>query len=151
VAFSPRPPVNVALAPAVPLDALGFDQDWPSLAAVLDIKGLAQQLAYQSELIAADAQSMTLRIPVAQLAAGPHVEKVIAAVVERLGRPVDIRIEIGSASRTAAAVDAARKAEQQWHAEQSIQSDPFVQALLRDFDAAILPGSTQPLAKQITQ
>lgn len=131
---------------AVSLSGVGFDEDWPALAARLDVKGLAQQLAFQSELVSLDGACLSLRIPMAQLASGPHVEKVVAALGETLGRPVELRIEIGKAERTAAVLEAARKAERQWHAEQSIHSDPFVQALLKEFDAAILPGSIQPLA-----
>lgn len=144
--FATAPPVPPSMPDAISLAGVGFEQDWPALAARLDVKGLAQQLAFQSELVALDGACLSLRIPMAQLASGPHVEKVIAALTETLGQAVELRIEIGKAERTAAAVDAARRAERQWRAEQSIRSDPFVQALLKEFDAAILPGSIQPLA-----
>ena len=134
------------LPPAILLEGLGFEGDWPGLAVQLDVKGLAQQLAYQSELVGLNANGVTLQVPVAQLASGPHVEKVRAALAERLGRDTfELQVEIGSARRTAAAVESARKAEQLRRAELSIQHDPFIQALLRDFDESILPGATQAL------
>jgi len=145
-------PASVAELPAgMRLTALGCDEDWPTFAAALDVKGLAQQVALQSELIEiseidASRGMLRLRIPVAQLASGAHVDKVIAAIGERVGRTVELHIEVGQVRVTAAAVDAARKAQAQRLAEAAIQSDPFVQALLREFDASIMPGSTQAIS-----
>jgi DNA polymerase III subunit gamma/tau len=46
-----------------------------------------------------------------------------------------------SPARRIAAAAAAR----QQAAEQVIQSDPFVQAMMRDFGAKIVPGSVKPI------
>jgi DNA polymerase-3 subunit gamma/tau len=148
---APSPAPVVELPPGMRLTALGCDEDWPTFAAALDVKGLAQQVALQSELIEtneidASRGMLRLRIPVAQLASGAHVDKVIAAIGERVGRTVELHIEVGPVRVTAAAVDAARKAQAQRLAEAAIQSDPFVQALLREFDASIMPGSTQAIS-----
>ena len=158
--FAPSP-MSAAVVPSSPepaplpagmrLTALGCDEDWPTFAAALDVKGLAQQVALQSELIEtseidASRGLVRLRIPVAQLASGAHVDKVVAAISERVGRTVELQIEVGPVRVTAAAVDSARKAQALRLAEVAIQDDPFVQALLREFDASIMPGSTQAIS-----
>ena len=135
-----------ALPPPVPLDAIGFAGDWPALAVELGLTGIAHQLAFNSELTALDGQALKLSVPVPQYADNAQVTKLKAALAERLGRPVDVVVEVGPASRTAATLDAAARAERQREAEREIDADPFVQSLIRDFGASIVPGSVKPLS-----
>jgi DNA polymerase-3 subunit gamma/tau len=137
----PRP-----LPAAVPLDAIGVAGDWPSLAADLPLKGIAYQLAFNSELTACDAASIALSVPVPQYADAAQVAKLKAALAEKLGRALEVNVTVGPARRTAAAVDAAVRAKRQQEAEQEITQDPFVQSLIRDFGASIVQGSIKPLA-----
>jgi DNA polymerase-3 subunit gamma/tau len=132
--------------PGIPMTAIGVASDWPAFAMTLDVKGLAQQLAHQSELIQIDSERLQLRVPVATLASGAHVEKVRAAMLERLGRDVQLQVEVGPAHCTAAAVYAAERAALQRRAEASIRDDAFVRALIDDLGASILPGATRPLS-----
>jgi DNA polymerase-3 subunit gamma/tau len=68
---------------------------------------------------------------------------------EHFGTVVKLRIHVGATGDdTAHAVAQARKAALQQHAEQAAQSDPFVQALLDQFDGRIVPGSIRPAADQ---
>jgi DNA polymerase-3 subunit gamma/tau len=62
-----------------------------------------------------------------------------------LGSAVDVRVEVGPARRTAAAIEAAARAQRQREAEQEIGADPFVRSLIRDFGASIVPGSVRPI------
>ncbi|WP_281369762.1 DNA polymerase III subunit gamma/tau C-terminal domain-containing protein, partial [Paraburkholderia humisilvae] len=133
------------LPPAVPLDALGFDRDWPALAASLPLKGISYQLAFNSELMALDGATLKLNVPVPQYADAAQVAKLKAALAERLAQPVEVVVEVGPARRTAAALDAAERAQRQQEAEREIGSDPFVQSLIREFGASIVPGSVRPL------
>ena len=55
------------------------------------------------------------------------------------------RVEVGPARRTAAAIEAAARAQRQREAEREIDSDPFVRSLIRDFGASIVPGSIRPI------
>ncbi len=55
-------------------------------------------------------------------------------------------VEVGPARRTAAAFDAAARAQRQKEAEREIGADPFVQSLIREFGASIVPGSIKPIA-----
>ncbi|WP_347554314.1 DNA polymerase III subunit gamma/tau [Robbsia sp. KACC 23696] len=132
--------------PGIPMTAVGVASDWPAFAMTLDVKGLAQQLAHQSELIAVDQDRLQLRVPVTTLASGAHVEKVRAAILDRLGREVQLQVEVGAAHCTAAAVYAAERAALQRRAEASIRDDAFVRSLIDDFGASILPGATRPLS-----
>jgi DNA polymerase-3 subunit gamma/tau len=143
---APAPVVDTRpLPPAVPLDALGVDGDWPALAAGLPLKGISYQLAFNSELMALDGTTLKLNVPVPQYADAAQVAKLKAALAERLGRPVEVVVEVGPARRTAAAVDAAARAQRQQEAEREIGADPFVQSLIREFGASIVPGSIRPL------
>ncbi|WP_276538296.1 DNA polymerase III subunit gamma/tau C-terminal domain-containing protein, partial [Burkholderia multivorans] len=143
----PSAPVDTRpLPPAIALDAIGFDGEWPTLAARLPLKGVAYQLAFNSELTAVDATSLKLSVPVPQYADAAQVAKLKAALADALGKPVEVAVEVGPARRTAAALDAAARAARQREAEQEIHADPFVQQLVRDFGARIVEGSVRPLA-----
>jgi DNA polymerase III subunit gamma/tau len=134
------------LPPPVMLGAIGFDGDWPALAAELTLTGVAHQLAFNSELTALEGAVLKLNVPVPQYADNAQVAKLSAALADRLGKPVELRVEIGPARRTAAALEAAARAERQRAAEREIGADPFVQTLIREFGAAIVPGSVKPLS-----
>jgi DNA polymerase III subunit gamma/tau len=151
-AAAPAPVIDTRpLPPAVPLDALGVDGDWPALAAGLPLKGISYQLAFNSELMALDGTTLRLNVPVPQYADAAQVAKLKAALAERLGRPVDVVVEVGPARRTAAALDAAARAQRQQEAEREIGADPFVQSLIREFGASIVPGSIRPLMPAAAQ
>ncbi|MGX7003542.1 DNA polymerase III subunit gamma/tau [Caballeronia sp. KNU42] len=146
-AAKPAPKVDARpLPPAVPLDAIGVSGDWPTLAVDLPLKGIAYQLAFNSELTACDDASITLAVPVPQYAESAQVAKLKAALTDKLGRPIDVNVSVGPARRTAAAVDAAVRAQRQQEAEREITQNPFVQSLIRDFGASIVQGSIKPLA-----
>jgi DNA polymerase-3 subunit gamma/tau len=53
--------------------------------------------------------------------------------------------EIGATTITAHAADVAEEAKRQRQAEQTLHEDPFVQTLMREFGATIVPGSVRPL------
>ncbi|RKP52411.1 DNA polymerase III subunit gamma/tau [Trinickia fusca] len=134
------------LPPGIALDSIGFTGDWPALAAELSLTGVAHQLAFNSELTGLEGATLKLSVPVPQYADQAQVTKLKAALAERLGKPVEVSVEVGPARRTAAALAAAARAERQREAEREIDADPFVQALIRDFGASIVPGSVKPLS-----
>ncbi|MGO4829542.1 DNA polymerase III subunit gamma/tau C-terminal domain-containing protein, partial [Cupriavidus sp. 2KB_15] len=123
-----------------------FTGAWPALAASLSLKGLAQQLAYQSELVQVVGRTFHLRAPVAPITEAGVVERLQQTLGEHLGTEVRVQCEIGAVADTAAAADAQARAERQREAEATIEGDPFVQGLLREFGGHILPGSIQPRA-----
>jgi DNA polymerase III subunit gamma/tau len=143
---APAPVDTRPLPPAVPLDAIGFNGDWPALAVGLPLKGISYQLAFNSELMALEGATLKLNVPVPQYAEASQVAKLKIALAERLGKEVDVLVEVGPARRTAAAFDAAARAQRQKEAEREIGSDPFVQSLIREFGGSIVPGSIKPIA-----
>lgn len=123
--------------------------DWPQLVRQLSLRGVVQQLAMQSELLACSENGPTLsvriRVPVDTLLSAGSGDKLAAALTGHFGRPVRLDTEIGAVRRTAHAVDVAEQAERQQMAERTLQDDPFVQTLMREFGATFVPGSIRPV------
>jgi DNA polymerase-3 subunit gamma/tau len=137
-----EPPVE--LAPPEP-SAAKFD--WPVLVKQLQLRGVAQQLAMQSELLACTDEGGTMvvriRVPVETLLSAGSGDKLCDALGKHLGKKIRLDTEIGATSLTAHAADVADQAEQLRVAEQTLQDDPFVQTLMREFGATIVPGSVR--------
>jgi DNA polymerase-3 subunit gamma/tau len=143
---APAPVVDIrTLPPAVPLDALGFDGDWPALAVTLPLKGISYQLAFNSELMAVNGKTLKLNVAVQLYTEPAQIAKLKAALAERLGSEIDVQVEVGPVRRTAAVLDSIERAKRQQEAEREIGADPFVQSLIREFGASIVPGSVRPL------
>jgi DNA polymerase-3 subunit gamma/tau len=154
------PPPARAAAPAAsaaaphayvitPVPAIDWDGNWPALAASLPLRGVAQQLALQTELVEcqADGASATfrLRVPVDTLRASGNSEKLCAALQERFaGVRVNVDTEIGPVWYTASAEAKERRERLQREAEAAVEADPFVQQMARMFDAFVVPGSVRP-------
>lgn len=123
--------------------------DWPVLVKQLSVRGVARQLAMQSELLSYEdngqAISIRIRVPVDTLLSAGSKEKLMTALSEHLGKNVHLDTEIGATTVTAHAADVAEDAQRQRQAEQTLQEDPFVQTLMREFGATIVPGSVRPL------
>lgn len=141
---SPAEP-NAATETARSDDAPLFVGEWPALAAQLPLRGLAQQLALQSELVSVSGRRFHLRVPLKQLGESGPSEKLREALGAHFGTPVELTIEIGAVNATAAAVAAEVRAQQQQAAEQAIGNDTFVQTLMNEFGAQIVPGSIRPV------
>ena len=152
------PPVRNA-APAraphpyviTPVPAIGWDGNWPALAAGLPLRGVSQQLALQTELIEcvldAGAATFRLRVPVDTLRASGNSEKLCAALQECFPAVrVNLDTEIGPVWYTASAEAKARRERLQQEAEAAVEADPFVQDMARTFDAFVVPGSVRPIA-----
>jgi DNA polymerase-3 subunit gamma/tau len=136
----------------MPIKELNWDGHWPNLAASLIVRGVAQQLAQQSELkhcyVNGSAVIFKICVPVQTLLSSGSLEKLIAALNEQFADSTyEIRVEteIGAVEQTANAQALADKAERILQAEKHIQSDSFVQTLIRDFGASILTGSIKPI------
>jgi DNA polymerase-3 subunit gamma/tau len=85
-----------------------------------------------------------LRIPLDTLRSAGSVDKLAQVLTEHFGKTVRVDTEIGAVELTANAQAVAEREARQRAAEQSIQSDPFVQSLMREFGATIVPGSIKP-------
>jgi DNA polymerase-3 subunit gamma/tau len=132
-----------------PVPQLGWDGNWPALAADLPLRGVAQQLAFQTELIECvfqgNAATFRLRVPIDTLRASGNSEKLCAAVQERFPDiKVILETELGPVWYTASAEAQAWREACLRTAEQTVADDPFVQGMIRTFDAFVVPGSIKP-------
>jgi DNA polymerase-3 subunit gamma/tau len=132
-----------------PVPALEWDGNWPVLAASLPVRGVAQQLAQQSELIHCkqdgNAFVFELRVPLSTLLSAGSIDKLAAALSERFGKNIRVESKIGAVELTANAKAVADREVRQQQAELAIQNDSFVQTLMREFGAAIVTGSVRPI------
>jgi DNA polymerase-3 subunit gamma/tau len=100
----------------------------------------------QSELLRADPDGFTLRVPVKPLAEPALVGKVREVLAAHFGRPVALRVEVGAVQgTTAAAVRTREQAQAHAQARATIEGDDFVKTLLSGFDGTILPDSIRPI------
>ncbi len=125
---------------------VSFDGDWRRLVDQLKL-GLARALAQHCELVNYDGNVFDLRVPEAHkhLLDLNYQEKLRSAMQQHFGHQIRLKFEIGGTGDTPAAQISREKAEIQSAAETAIQQDGFVQALVRDFGAQIIPSSIKPL------
>ncbi|QWE05817.1 DNA polymerase III subunit gamma/tau [Polynucleobacter sp. JS-JIR-5-A7] len=146
-------PVAAAAPVAVAASAVGNPAerpDWHSLMRQLPVKGLVQQLAFQTELqdwadspVAVKASILT---PMPQLASEASIARLADALTAHFGKTVKIVIEKGEVEgKTVAKVDAQIHQEKRMNAEQLIAADPFIQQLEKEFGAKVVGGSVKPL------
>ena len=124
--------------------------DWHALMRQLPVKGMVQQLAFQTELqdwsdLAAGVKA-TIVTPMPQLASEASVARLADALTAHFGKPVKVLIEKGQVEgKTVAKVDQQIHQEKRQNAEQLIAADPFIQQLEKEFGAKVVGGSVKPL------
>ncbi len=141
------PPHSCGLVPVAGLD---WDGNWPEVAALLTLRGMAQQLAVQSELIECRHDGhgtlFRLRVPIDTWRSPANVEKLGAALSAHFKCKASIDTELGEVWHTASAAAQAKRNAGQRRAEETIENDPFVQSMIRDMGAIVVPGSITPAA-----
>ena len=138
------------VAAATPVGDAANRPDWHSLVRQLPVKGLVQQLAFQTELQdwkdSAAGVKATIVTPMPQLASEASIARLAEALTTYFGKPVKIVIEKGEVEgKTVAKVDAQIHQEKRMNAEQMIAADPFIQQLEKEFGAKVVGGSVKPL------
>jgi DNA polymerase-3 subunit gamma/tau len=160
-AAAPAPAARVSAPTAAPVSApaaaaptavAGSTErpDWHALMRQLPVRGLVQQLAFQTELQewndSATGVRATIVTPMPQLASDASVGRLADALTAHFGKPVKIVIEKGEVEgKTVAKVDAQIHQEKRMNAEQMIAADPFIQQLEKEFGAKVVGGSVKPL------
>ncbi|MBS0448457.1 MAG: DNA polymerase III subunit gamma/tau [Proteobacteria bacterium] len=146
-------PVRSAVADTAPFVPGAHGDRWAATVRQLveagSIAALARELAMQAECVAieeaADPVRWELRVERELLRAPAHCDKLQAALVQALQRPVRLVVEAGPVSDTPARREAIERARRQAEAEAAIESDPLVRALLSQYEGArIVPGSVKP-------
>lgn len=139
-----------AVAPLVPVPhGEGWSQTVNQLVAAEAVAALTRELGLQSELRSQADGLWTLRVERESLNQAAAREKLQAALQAHLGdAALRLAVEVGPVTDTPARRNAAAQAERQRAAEEMIQNDPFVQDMIRDWGAKIVPGSIRPLASK---
>ncbi|MDN6887013.1 DNA polymerase III subunit gamma/tau [Variovorax sp. CAN2819] len=113
------------------------------LVAAEAITALARELALQSQLVGRDTDQWLLRIERETLNQ-PSAREKLTVALNSAGHNVKLAIEVGGVVDSPARRNKQAADERQRLAEEAIMSDPEVQALMRDFDAKIVPGTLKP-------
>lgn len=123
-----------------------FNGNWRKLVDELKL-GLARALAQHCELIAYDENSISLSVPEMQkhLLLPNYQDKLGSAIEQHFDKKIKLQFSIGGSGNTPAKQISHEKAQAQAGAETSIEQDVFVQALIQDFDATIIPNSIKPI------
>jgi len=108
------------------------------------VVALVRELALQSQLVARDVDHWMLRVERESLNQ-PSSRERLQAALKAAGHPVSLSVEVGTVTDSPARRNAAAAAAKLKAAEDLIRSDPFVQDMIRDFGAKIVPGSIKPL------
>ncbi len=123
-----------------------FDGNWRKLVEQNLKLGLARALAQNCELVSYDENSFTLRVSESQkhLVSANYQDKLSASINEYFGKKIRLNFEINAEANTPAKQNASQKAVVQSGVEASIMQDSFVQALMQQLDATIIPNSIKP-------
>jgi len=152
-AASPAPAAAPAVresTPAAPVRDAGGLPHWESLIEQAGLRGPFSVLAQNAVLRERDGNTLVLALQPAHM--GMAVEPMVSQMEERisqaLGERVRLRfvdIDMAAVAATPAARATQARNDAQAAAEQSIEDDPFVQSMKRDFGARVVPQSVKPL------
>ena len=123
-----------------------FDGNWRGLVDQLKL-GLARALAQNCELVRFDENHIYLNVSQAQkhLLEQNYQEKLRATIEQHFDKKIQLHFEVGGTGNTPAQQISEEKATLQSKAVAAIQEDDFVQALVKDFGAQIIPSSIKPI------
>ncbi len=144
-------PLPAASAPGVRLQDASLGDVWSQivnqLVATDAIAALTRELALQSELCSREAGVWALRVERESLSQPAAREKLQLALQMALAdSALKLSVEVGSVTDTPARRNSAALAERQSAAEALIQNDPFVQDMIRNWGARIVPGSIKSVS-----
>jgi DNA polymerase-3 subunit gamma/tau len=114
------------------------------MSAAETISALVRELGLQSQLVARDTDTWMLRVERESLNSNSSRERLQKAL-EAAGYSVRLVVEVGRVQDSPAKRNAAAAAQRQAGAEAIILNDVYVQSLMRDYGAKIVPGSIKPL------
>ena len=143
------PPEAAAIEAAPTVESFSgpqFNGNWRQLVDNLKL-GLAKTLATHCELENYDENSFHLTVPESQkhLLEASYQDKLSGAINDYFGRKIKLNLKVGGTGNTPAQQIFEEKAAIQSEAVAAIQQDDFVQALIKDFGAQIVPSSIKPI------
>ncbi len=144
-----RAPARAAPAPEpapVAGDALG--DFWHALVQDLiareKVTALVRELALQAQLTDRQADQWTLRVETETLRQPGARDRLQNALADA-GHGVRLNVELGRVADSPARRNSYAAAQRMKAAEALVMADPFVQEMMREFGAKIVPGSIKPL------
>ena len=162
---APSPPREQSAAPiataaaAAPIAAVAVERDadglpnWDALIEQAGLRGPFGLLAQNAVLRGREGQTLVLALQPAHMSLA--VEPMVSQMEERIGNALGERIRLrfvghshGAATETPAARAAQARDAAQSAAEQSIEGDPLVQSLKREFGARVVPQSIKPFGNE---
>jgi len=150
VARAEPTPAPVAAAP-IATDSQGLPH-WESLIERANLRGPFGLLAQNALLRERDGNTLVLALQPAHMSLA--VEPMVSQMEERIGQALGERIRLrfvsiaaGVTVETPAARAAQARDTAQSEAEQSIEGDPLVQSLKREFGARVVPQSVKPFSQ----
>ncbi len=107
------------------------------------ITAMVRELALQSQLVARDTDQWLLRVERESLNQPGSRDRLVSAL-QAEGHAVRLVVEVGRVTDSPARRNGALAAERQLAAEKIVFDNSFVQGMMRDFGAKIVPGSIKP-------
>jgi DNA polymerase III subunit gamma/tau len=153
VPVAAEPPAASLPAADVPASDPALGDRWNGIVRRLidtaALSGLARELAWQGELLRIEPGSPVtwhLRVEHESLRAPGLRDKLLEAVSESIGAPLQIELHAGKPQDSPSLREAAERVRKQKAAEAAIHDDPVVRELLSQFKTArIVPGSIKPV------
>ena len=146
-----QPEIPAALPPSISPQDASLGDAWSQIVnQLIDAEAVTastRELALQSELCSRDDSAWVLRVEHESLSRPVPREKLQLALQTALADPaLKLTVETGAVTDTPARRNNAASAERQRAAEMLIQNDPFVQDMIRDWGARIVPGSIKSVS-----
>ncbi len=121
------------------------DDTWDAIVTALNLRGLCAELARNCQMLGRDGNRVDLELAphCANLLSDRIQQQLQEALCTHLGASIVVKIKVATeaAVATPAAKQAEQKAKKQARAEQTVDEDPAVQALLNTFDGELLKVS----------
>ncbi len=146
-ASQPEPAADLPWATESAATRPEFDGDWRGLVGQLKL-GAAGMLAQHAELIDWTGDRIRLRVAAEHraVATRDYLDKLRDALSAHFSRPIALDVTIAETVEHTPAAQAQRERDmRQQQASESIQNDPFVQTMVREFGATVVPDSIKPL------
>ena len=123
-------------------------RDWRSLVKEIKLGGMARMLADHCELRKFESNILELSVPEPHrhLLEPAYNAKLQAALKQRFGERLRVKIEVGGKGDTPAAQEEREQQEKLDHAIEAIDTDPFVRDLVENLDAKVIDDTIKPVS-----
>ncbi|PZQ39782.1 MAG: DNA polymerase III subunit gamma/tau, partial [Pseudomonas putida] len=149
-----EPPVAAPEPLPAAKPATGLALQWLELFPQLPVSGMTGNIAANCTLMAADGDDWLLHLDPGQgaLFNATQQRRLNEALNQHLGRTLNLRIELILPEQETPAQAAARKrAERQQDAVASIEQDPLIQQMIKQFGATVRQDTIEPVEALVSQ